>query len=151
MIISVGCDHAGFILRDSVLKFLNERAEVIDCGVFTEERIDYPDIAIKGAMYVSSGEADKCVLMCGTGIGVSIVANKLKGIRAGVCNDIQTAKLGKSHNNLNVICLGGRIIEGAQVSGILSAWIDTPFEGGRHQLRIDKISAADTEPSISAR
>ncbi|GHV35823.1 ribose 5-phosphate isomerase B [Synergistales bacterium] len=143
MIIAVGCDHAGFVLKDSVLRFLKENAEIIDCGVFTEARVDYPDIAIEAARRVSEGKADLGVLMCGTGIGVSIAANKVRGIRAGVCNDIQAAKFGKAHNNLNVICLGGRVIDASQVNGILSVWLGTPFEGGRHLERIDKISAAE--------
>jgi uracil phosphoribosyltransferase len=144
MIAAVGCDHAGFVLKPAVVSFLESRAEILDCGVFTEERADYPDIALSVARLVSEGKANLGVLMCGTGIGMAIAANKVKGVRAGVCGDAQTAKWGKGHNNLNVLCLGGRLIAPEQAAVILDAWLGTPFEGERHLVRINKIAAAES-------
>jgi uracil phosphoribosyltransferase len=143
MIVAVGCDHAGFALKSAVVNFLESRAEVTDCGIFSEERADYPDIALNVARLVSEGDADFGVLMCGTGIGMAIAANKVKGIRAGVCGDARTAEWGKGHNNLNVLCLGGRLTAPEQVPAILGAWLGTPFEGGRHLARINTIAAAE--------
>ncbi|MDR2179643.1 MAG: uracil phosphoribosyltransferase [Synergistaceae bacterium] len=144
MIVAIGCDHGGFVLKSAVGKFFEGRAEVLDLGVLTETPVDYPDIALATARTVSDGKAEIGVLMCGTGIGVSITANKVRGIRAGVCNDVESARLGKSHNNLNVLCMGGRVISPGQVEPILGAWLDTPFEGGRHLVRINKIAAIES-------
>jgi uracil phosphoribosyltransferase len=143
MIVAVGCDHAGVVLKPAVASFLESRAEIVDCGVFLEERADYPDIALHAAKLVSEEKADLGVLICGTGIGMAIAANKVKGIRAGVCGDVETAKLAKGHNNLNVLCLGGRVIAPEQASHILDAWLGASFEGGRHIARINKIAAAE--------
>ena len=143
MIIAIGCDHAGFVLKSAVTDFLKDRAEVMDCGVFKEERADYPDLAADVAKAVSEGRADLGILMCGTGMGMAMAANKIKGIRAGVCHDPEAARLGKAHNNLNVLAMGGRVITPAQVAPILQAWLDTTFEGDRHLVRINKIAAAE--------
>jgi uracil phosphoribosyltransferase len=143
MIVAVGCDHAGFILKPAVVSFLESRAEIMDCGIFSEERTDYPDIALHAAKLVSEEKADLGVLMCGTGIGMAMAANKVKGIRAGVCGDAETAKLAKGHNNLNVLCLGGRVVAAERVSPILDAWLGASFEGGRHISRINKVAAAE--------
>ncbi|MDR1740748.1 MAG: uracil phosphoribosyltransferase [Synergistaceae bacterium] len=144
MKIAVGCDHAGFVLKDAVVGFLRSRGiDVADKGVFSAEKADYPDQALAVAGAVASGEADAGVLMCGTGIGASIAANKVKGVRAGTCNDPEAARLGKTHNNLNVLCMGGRVIKPDEAGAILSAWLDSEFEGGRHLVRINKIAAAE--------
>ena len=144
MIVAIGCDHAGFVLKPAVTDFFREKAEILDCGIFTEARADYPDIAFEVAKAVSERTADVGVLLCGTGIGMAMCANKLKGIRAGVCNDPETALLGKTHNNLNVICLGGRILPPDGTEAVLGAWFDASFEGGRHLERIDKIAAIES-------
>ena len=144
MKIAVGSDHAGFILKSTVLEFLKDKAEVLDYGVFSEIRVDYPDIALKVAEAVSRGEADAGVLLCGTGIGVAIAANKIKGIRASACNDVELARMSKAHNDLNVIALGGRVIRPADVAPILDAWLSTSFEGNQHLIRINKIAAAES-------
>jgi uracil phosphoribosyltransferase len=144
MIVAVGCDHAGFALKSAVVSFLEKRAEIADCGIFSNGRADYPDIALQVAELVSEEKADLGVLACGTGIGMAITANKVKGVRAGVCNDPEVAKLAKGHNNLNVLCLGGRLIAPEQTAPILDAWLGAPFEGERHLARINKIAAAES-------
>lgn len=144
MILSVGCDHAGFILKTAVTDFLRNKGEILDRGILAEEPSDYPDQALKVAADVSEGRADLGVLMCGTGVGMAVAANKVRGIRAGVCNDVESARLGKAHNNLNVLTMGGRVISPEQVAPVLEAWLSTPFEGGRHLVRINKIAAAET-------
>jgi uracil phosphoribosyltransferase len=143
MIVALGCDHAGFVLKPAVTGFFEGRAEILDCGVLTGERADYPDIALRVAKSVAEGQANLGVLMCGTGIGMAIAANKVRGIRAGACDNPETAKLGKGHNNLNVLCLGGRVITPEQAPSVLSAWLDSSFEGGRHLVRVNKIAAAE--------
>ncbi|MDR1049248.1 MAG: uracil phosphoribosyltransferase [Synergistaceae bacterium] len=144
MIIAVGCDHAGFALKPAVLGFFEGKADVVDVGVFVEERADYPDVALKAAKLVSEGGADRGVLMCGTGIGMALTANKVRGIRASACRDVESARLGKKHNDLNILCLGGRFLAPEQTGEILAAWFETPFEGGRHLIRINKIAAAES-------
>ena len=150
MIVAIGCDHAGFILKTSVKNFFEGKAEVMDFGIFKEERSDYPDVALKLAQAVSEGQADVGVLLCGTGMGMSIAANKITGIRAAVCNDVESARLGKGHNNLNVLCMGGRVISPDQTHAIMKTWLDTPFEGGAHIVRINKIAAAEGATLLTA-
>lgn len=141
---AVGCDHAGFVLKRAVLDFLKEKGiEVQDFGTFSEDRVDYPDFALEVARAVSLGDADCGVLLCGTGIGMAVAANKVSGVRASACNDVESARMAKAHNDLNVITLGGRFIEPEQVRGILDAWLATPFEGGRHVQRLNKIAMAE--------
>ena len=145
MKIAVGCDHAGYILKLMAMDHLVLRPEVRlqDFGSYSEERVDYPDIALEAARAVSEGKADCGVLLCGTGIGMAIAANKIKGIRAAACNDVESARMARAHNNLNVLTLGGRVLAPGQVPGILDAWLTTPFEGGRHLVRINKIAAEE--------
>ncbi|WP_298780423.1 uracil phosphoribosyltransferase [uncultured Fretibacterium sp.] len=144
---AVGCDHAGFVLKQAVLDFLKEKGiEVQDFGTFSEERVDYPDFALEVARAVSLGDADCGVLLCGTGIGMAVAANKVSGVRAAACNDVESARMARAHNDLNVITLGGRFIKPEQVRGILDAWLSTPFEGGRHVQRLNKIAMAEHTP-----
>ena len=145
MNIAVGCDHAGYVLKPVVMDCLARNPEVrlLDFGTHSEERVDYPDIALEAARAVSEGKADCGVLLCGTGIGMAIAANKIKGIRAAACNDVESVRMARAHNNLNVLTLGGRVLAPGQVPGILDAWLTTPFEGGRHLVRINKIAAAE--------
>ena len=128
MRIALGCDHAGFVLKQAVLAYFKGGADVMDCGTYSEERVDYPDIAFKVADAVSKGEADLGVLLCGTGIGMAIAANKIKGIRSAACNDAGLAGMAKAHNNLNILTLGGRVIEPEDVASILDAWLKTVKE-----------------------
>lgn len=144
MIIALGADHGGFVLKAAVNCFFAEKAKVLDFGIYKEEQVDYPDIALAVAKSVAEGEADLGVLLCGTGIGMSIAANKIKGIRSAACNNPEMARMAKSHNNLNIITLGGRVIVPAQVAAILEAWFSTPFESGRHLVRINKIAALES-------
>jgi len=143
MIVALGCDHAGFILKATVRDFFDGKAEIMDFGVFNEDRSDYPDVALKAAQAVSEGRADVGVLLCGSGIGMSIAANKVAGVRAAVCCNAESARLSKAHNNLNVLCMGARMISSEQAGGILKAWFDASFEGGVHLARINKIAAAE--------
>ena len=145
MKIAVGCDHAGFVLKSAVLDFLKSRSiEVLDCGAFDEEKSDdYPNVAFRVAQVVSEEEVDGGVLMCGTGAGVAIAANKVSGVRAVPCHNTEMARLAKAHNGINVITLGGRVIKPEQAAEILGTWLDTPFEGGRHLQRLNKISQAE--------
>lgn len=145
MKIAVGSDHAGLVLKSAVLDALRSREgiEADDHGAFAEERTDYPDVAMEVAQAVSLEEADKGVLLCGTGIGMAIAANKACGVRAAVCNDPESARIAKAHNDINVIALGGRVIAPGDVPAILDAWLSTSFEGGRHLQRINKIAMAE--------
>ena len=145
MKIALGTDHAGFILKDAVTKFLSSRKiEVIDFGAYMKnDDDDYPDVAFKASRAVADEEADAGILLCGTGYGISIAANKVLGIRAVACDTPESARRAKSHNNINVIALGGSSVNPSDVPAILSAWLDTPFEGGRHLRRINKISMAE--------
>ena len=141
MKVAVGCDHGGFVLKDAVVQTLKDLgAQVEDMGTFSEESVDYPVYAKKVADAVTSGECDAGVLMCGTGIGISIAANKVKGIRCAVVTNEFMAEMTKRHNDANVIALGGRVINGEQAKAIVKAWYCAKFEGGRHQKRIDMIT-----------
>ena len=145
MKIALGCDHAGYVLKSTVLDFLNSRQiEVIDFGAYKQDPSDdYPDIAFKTARAVADEEAEAGILLCGTGFGISISANKIPGIRAMACNSPEAAKMAKAHNCINMIALGGNVAKPDDVPAILSAWLDTPFEGGRHLRRINKIAMAE--------
>lgn len=139
--IAIGCDHGAFALKNSVKKYLEDRGlEVKDFGIYEEKRVDYPDIAEVVCKSIVSGECEKGILLCGTGIGISIAANKIKGIRAAVCNEVYCAKMAKCHNNANIITMGGRVVGEDVALEIVSAWLDAEFMGGRHQERIDKIT-----------
>lgn len=142
--LAIGCDHGGFELKTHIIKHLEERGiELKDFGTFDENSCDYPDIAEKVCNSVIGGECDRGILVCGTGIGMSIAANKIKGIRAALCTDVYSAKMTKQHNNSNVICLGGRVTGRELVFMIVDTWYDETFLGGRHQNRIDKISGLE--------
>lgn len=141
MKIALASDHAGFELKERVRAFLDEKGIVyLDFGSGAGETVDYVDFGIRAMDSVVSGECDRAILFCGTGIGMSIVANKFKGIRAAVCWDRYTAEVSRRHNDANCLCLGGRILEPVRALEIVAAWIDSPFEGGRHERRVAKIS-----------
>ncbi|MBS6585440.1 MAG: ribose 5-phosphate isomerase B [Eubacterium sp.] len=137
--IAIGSDHAGYALKCEMIKHLEEKGvEFIDCGC-NGESVDYPDIAEKTCEKVTSGEADKAILICGTGVGISISANKIKGIRAALCGDWYSAKYTRLHNDANVLCMGGRVIGAGLAAEIVDVFLDTEFEGGRHARRVEKI------------
>ncbi|HCF83440.1 MAG TPA: ribose 5-phosphate isomerase B [Ruminococcaceae bacterium] len=137
--IAIGCDHGGYELKCAVMSYLiNKRIEYVDCGC-DGERCDYPDIAEAVCKKVTSGECDRAILICGTGIGMSMSANKIKGIRAAVCSDYYSAKYTRLHNNANVLCLGGRVIGQGLALELVEVFLDTEFEGGRHVDRIEKM------------
>jgi ribose 5-phosphate isomerase B len=138
--IIIGSDHAGFAMKEyikSELVRMNYTSQ--DIGVFNEERSNYPLYSAKVARRVSSGEFERGIVICGTGIGASIVANRFKKVRAALCLTEEMGKLSRSHNDANILVLGGRITPYAMASKILTAWLSTPFEGGRHQERIEMI------------
>lgn len=146
MRIAVGSDHAGYeapepYYKPTLVKHLQDRGiEVLDCGTFGPESVDYPDYAAKVCETVLSGKADRGLLICGTGMGISMAANRFKGIRAAVCVTPEMAQLSRSHNNANVICLGRRISSLEECIKLIDIWLDTPFsEGERHQRRICKM------------
>lgn len=144
--IAVGCDHGGIVLKESVVNTLKSLgAEVLDLGCYSTDSVDYPEYGEKVAKAVASGEADAGVIMCGTGIGISIAANKIKGIRAAVVTNTYMAKLTKNHNNANIIALGGRVISPDEAKDIVEAWYTAEYEGGRHQRRLDMISRIEDE------
>jgi ribose 5-phosphate isomerase B len=142
MKIAIGSDHAGFELKEYVKGILLERHETVtDVGTDSTASVDYADFGLKVAKIVSRGEVEKGILVCGTGIGMSIIANKVKGIRASLISDLYTAIQSRRHLDSNILVLGGRVIGKGLAEEIVKAWLDTPFEGGRHQKRIDKINA----------
>ena len=145
MKIAIGADHAGFKLKESVKGFLKTlNVFVTDFGTNSEERVDYPDYAIPVAEAVAKKEFDFGILICGTGIGMSITANKVKGIRAALCNELFTAHCSKEHNNANVLCMGGRIVGEELANEIVKTWLYSEFQGGRHQRRVKKIKEYET-------
>lgn len=139
--IALGSDHGGYELKEEIKRYLEENGyEVKDFGTFSEESVDYPDIAEEVAKAIVSGQCDRGVLCCGTGIGISIAANKVPGIRAANCSDEYSARMAKEHNNANVLCLGGRVVGKGLAIMIVEEWLNAEFQGGRHQRRIDKIT-----------
>ena len=142
--IAVASDHGGFALKEKVKEHLVQRGfEVDDLGTHSEESVDYPVYGKACGEAVASGKADLGVVVCGTGIGISIAANKVKGIRCGLCTSVEMAHLTKQHNNANILALGGRTTEPELALKIVDEWLDTEFEGGRHQRRIDMITAIE--------
>lgn len=138
--IAIGCDHGGFELKEHILKHLKEiGVEYKDYGTYSEDSVDYPDCAKPVCKAIQDGTATSGILICGTGIGISIAANKHKGIRAALCSDVYSAKMTKMHNDANVICLGGRVTGRELAFMIIDTWLATEFEGGRHTARIKKI------------
>jgi ribose 5-phosphate isomerase B len=138
--IGIGSDHAGFEAKEAIKKFLNDQGiEFVDYGTFSKDSCDYPDYARKVAEAVSTGECTRGILCCGSGIGVSIVANKVRKVRAALCHDVESAKLSRQHNDSNVICFSARTTTATEIESILQAWFSTEFEGGRHKTRVDKI------------
>ncbi|HXX94639.1 MAG TPA: ribose 5-phosphate isomerase B [Planctomycetota bacterium] len=147
MKVALGVDHAGFPLKKELETALRAfGASVVDMGTSSDASCDYPEFAERVASAVASGEVDRGVLVCGTGIGMSIAANKIAGIRAAVVTDETTAELSRRHNDANVFCAGARILPVLKIAEALKVWLQTPFEGGRHLRRIEKISRLEQRP-----
>ncbi len=146
MKIVIGNDHAAPDMKKEIVKYLEELGhEVVNFGVDTTESCDYPQIGQKVGRAVAAGEYDCGILICGTGVGISIAANKVKGVRAAVCSDTSTARLVKQHNNANILAFGARIVGIEKAKDIVKTYLETEFEGGRHQTRIDMIHAIENE------
>lgn len=145
MKIAIGCDHAGFPLKETVAAVVRRLGhEVIDCGTFSCERADYPDYADKVAKMVASQQADRGILLCGSGVGVCITANKTKGVRACVCHDAYSAKQAVEHDALNVLCMGARIIGPAVAEELTERFLSASFlTGTRHEIRLNKVKAIE--------
>ena len=145
MKIVIGCDHGALALKEEVKKVLAEYpdVEVNDVGTYTEDSVDYPDIAEKVCEEITSGRSERGIVLCGTGIGISIAANKIHGIRAALCNDVYSAIMSRQHNNANVLAMGGRVTGFGPAGEIVRAWLTTDFEGGRHERRVNKIMALE--------
>ena len=142
--IAIASDHAGRDLKVYLEAFLTERGfDVIDMGTDDDASVDYPDYGIPLAGKISSGEVKRGVLVCGTGVGMSILANKFKGVRAALVSDTFTARMSREHNDSNIIVIGGRVTGKDLAKDIVKSWLDTPFEGGRHQRRLDKIKSLE--------
>ena len=141
--LAIGCDHGGYALKEEVKKHLDERGiEYIDCGC-NGESVDYPVIASETCAHITSGECERGLLFCGTGIGISIAANKTPGIRAACCSDYYSAKYTRRHNDANVLCMGGRVISSGLACELVDVFLDTAYEGGRHQRRVDMLTELD--------
>lgn len=139
--IAIGSDHAGFALKKEIIAHLREKGtDLLEMGCMDGESCDYPLVAREVCEKVTKGEAELAILVCGTGIGISIAANKCRGIRAAVCTDCYTAKFTRLHNNANVLCLGGRVTGSGAACEIVDTFLSTSFEGGRHQRRVEQIT-----------
>ncbi|OGU17663.1 MAG: ribose 5-phosphate isomerase B [Geobacteraceae bacterium GWC2_53_11] len=146
--IIIGSDHGGLILKTALNSYLTRRGfQVSDAGTDSDASVDYPDFGQKVAETVIAGEAELGILICGTGIGMSIAANKIPGIRAALVTDVFMARMAKEHNNANVLVLGGRVLDEQKACDLVGAWLDATFEGGRHQARLDKITALEQKYS----
>ncbi|MQM73538.1 MAG: ribose 5-phosphate isomerase B [Eubacteriaceae bacterium] len=151
MKIAIGSDHGGYELKQKFIEELKNQyqVEVIDCGCDSTDSVDYPDYGRKVGETVVSGQADRGIVICGTGIGISISANKVPGVRAALCTNEYMAMMTRKHNNANVLALGARVVGDELAKDILRVWLTTEFEGGRHQRRLDKISAIEEKYSRS--
>jgi ribose 5-phosphate isomerase B len=146
--IIIGSDHGGLNLKTALSSYLHRRGiEVTDAGTNGDASVDYPDFGQKVAETVIAGEAELGILICGTGIGMSITANKIPGIRAALVTDVFMARMAREHNNANVLVLGGRVLDEQKACDLVGAWLDATFEGGRHQARLDKIAALENKYS----
>ena len=142
--LAIGSDHGGYELKEEIKKYLDEqKISYKDFGTDSAASVDYPDIAYPVAKAVADGECEKGILCCGTGIGISMAANKVKGIRAACCSDCFSAKLTRQHNDANILCMGGRVVGVGKALMMVDLFLRTEFEGGRHQKRIDKLTALE--------
>ena len=145
MRVTIGSDHAGFVLQQHLVDTLTKLGhEVTDLGTDSEQPVDYPPICAAVGRAVAAGDADRGIVLGGSGQGEQIAANKVHGVRAALCNDLYTARLSRQHNDANVLSMGGRIVATGLADEILALWLDTPFEGGRHERRIDQITEIES-------
>lgn len=143
-VLAIGCDHGGYELKNSIIAHLKEQGiEVKDFGTFDGAAVDYPEIALKVAGAITGGECKLGILVCGTGIGMSLAANKVKGIRAAACSETFSAKYTRLHNDSNILCLGGRVIGPGVACEMVDLFVNTKFEGGRHARRVDAVMAIE--------
>lgn len=150
--ISLGADHAGYQVKERIKDALQHKGcDVIDFGTHAGESVDYPDFARLVARSVSRAETQRGILVCGTGIGMAITANKFRGIRAATCNDTYTARMAGEHTNANVLCIGARVVDGDHAVAIVEEWLRAKFTGERHQRRLDKITDVEREQVTSTR
>jgi ribose 5-phosphate isomerase B len=141
MRVSMGCDHAGYPLKTALKSFLKQEGhEVLDFGTDSEEMVDYPDFCAAAARAVVDGRADRGIVLGGSGQGEQLAANKVKGTRAALCNDLHLAELSRRHNDANVLAMGGRIVAPALAQEIVRLWLATPFDGGRHAKRLEQVA-----------
>jgi ribose 5-phosphate isomerase B len=144
MRIAIGADHAGFALKQHLVGLLRAQGHAVeDYGTQNEQPVDYPPICAEVARAVAAGRADRGIVVGGSGQGEQIAANKIPGIRAALCNDLYTARMARAHNDANVLAMGGRVVAAGLADEILKTWLDTAFEGGRHQRRVDLIAALE--------
>jgi len=139
MKVVISCDHGGYKMAKMLKEFLKEQYEILDLCPYSEESVDYPDFAHKACKAILNKEAELGILICGTGIGMSISANRFKGIRAGLCHHSQAARLTRQHNDANILCLGGRMIGDEVAKECAKVFLETKFEGGRHVKRLEKV------------
>ena len=152
MRIAVGSDHRGFDVRAKLIELLRRLGhEVVDVGCFSGDSVDYPDIAALVAGMVSRREGERGILVCGTGLGMCIVANKFNGVRAAACHDDLTAEMSRRHNDANVLCLSADLLGERIIDRIIETWLSTPFDGGRHLRRIEKINVLEKQVAEEAR
>ena len=146
-VIALGSDHAGFPLKQDLKAWLTAQGHhVLDFGTDSPDAVDYPDFAVRVAEAVGAGAAERGVLVCGTGIGMAIAANKVSGVRAAPCADPDAARLSREHNDANILTLGARILEGTMATTVLETWLATDFAGGRHARRVAKLMALEERP-----
>jgi ribose 5-phosphate isomerase B len=151
MKLAIGCDHAAFGLKEVLRSYLLESGhEVQDVGAFNQTSVDYPQIGKQVAGGVSEGRYERGILLCGTGLGMSMVANRFAHVRAALCNDLFSAAMSRRHNDANILVLGGRVVGDVLALEILKTWLETPFEGGRHQRRLDLFDAVPAITGINA-
>ena len=142
--IIIGCDHGAYDLKEKLKTFIAEKGiKVEDVGTHSEDSVDYPDFGVKVASLVSTGKFKRGILLCGTGIGMSIVANKFRNVRAALCSEPFSARMSRLHNDSNILVIGGRVVGKALALEITKVWLETPFEGGRHERRLNKIKAME--------
>lgn len=141
MKIGIGSDHGGYELKEHIIEyFKEENIEYVDYGTYSTESVDYPDYGKKVGQAIMNGEVEKGIVICGTGIGISLAANKVKGIRCALCSDTYSARMSREHNDANALALGGRVLGRDLAKEIVGVWLKSEFAGGRHQRRVDKIS-----------
>ena len=142
--LAIASDHAGFELKESIIAYLHDKGvKLEDFGPVNNDSVDYPDYGISIAQAIREKKVDRGIVICGTGVGMSIVVNRFPGIRGTLCSDLYTTKMCREHNDSNILIMGGRVIGKGLAEEIVTMWLDTPFEGGRHQKRLDKIEDID--------